>query len=291
MDFIQKILQYYHTESRHGFTGAVIGILLLIASLLLWRLAKPLSLLKGLSLPFLVIGLLMGIGGFGDGYVTRKALPEKVRLFQDNKRAFFKEEVPKVERTHRSWRGIRIFWGIVTLAGAILLFTMKKSYWIGVGLGALLMGILGNIEEAVSMRFNERYYREVLQAAKPHMVTQIKETTPDRLIPVAVQRLVIKQNPTVEVGQNDHDKIERDTLATLQPPLFRDTIQTTGAFARSTEVLAVNELANHASESGEVVETTRQVKKKKLLDYYRSDLIRENNVLPKHCWFGKKYLD
>jgi hypothetical protein len=295
MDFIQKILQYYHTESRHGFTAAAIGILLLISSVLLWRFARPLSLLKGLSLPFLLIGLLMGIGGLGDGYVTRKALPEKLRLYNENKSAFFKEEVPKVERTHRSWPGIRKFWGIVTatgailsLAGAVLLFTMKKSYWIGVGLGALLMGILGNIEEAISMRFNERYYREVLQAAKPHIVTQIRETEPQKIIPVAVQRLAIKQNVAVEARQDKQPKIERDTLTVLQPPLFPNTIQKTSS-GKPIEVLAINDLADH-TEPGSV-ENAMPVKKKKLLDYYRSDLIQANGVSLKHCWFGKKYLD
>jgi hypothetical protein len=264
-------------------------VLLLISGLLLWRFAKPLSLLKGLSPPLLIIGLLMSIGGFGDGYVTRKALPQKLHLYQQNKPAFFKEEVPKVERTHRSWFGIRVFWGVLAFAGAILLFTMKKSYWMGVGLGALLMGIAGNIEEAISMRFNERYYREVLQAAKPQIITQIqvREAEPRKLIPIAVKRQVNKQNIAVEGRQNDRDKIKRDTLTALQPPLFRDTLQTSNE--KPIEVLAINELVSH-TEPGSA-ENTVPVKKKKLLDYYRSDLIRDNGVSPKHCWFGKKYMD
>ena len=289
MDFIQKITQYYHTESRHGFTGAALGVLLIIAGLLLWRFGKPLSLLKGLSLPFLFIGLVMGIGGFGDGYVTRKALPEKLRLYQDNKQAFFKEEVPKVERTHHSWLRIRIVWSVLALAGAVLLFTVRKSYWLGVGLGALLMGIAGNIEEAISMRFNERYYLEVLQAAKPVMITQMQETEPSKLVAVAVQPPAKKQNLVVEIRQNEQPKTARDTLTTLQSPLFRDTIAASRSFEKQTEVLVVNELADHTGPGS--VETTIPIKKKKLLDYYRSDLIRENNISAKHCWLGKKYLD
>ncbi|MBB6111945.1 hypothetical protein [Mucilaginibacter lappiensis] len=289
MDFIQKILQYYHTESRHGFTGAALGVFLLIAGLVLWRFAKPLSLLKGLSLPFLVIGLVMGIGGFGDGYVTRKALPQKLRLYQENKQAFFKEEVSKVERTHHSWLRIRIVWSVLTLAGVLLLFTVKKSYWLGVGLGTLLMGITGNAEEAISMRFNERYYREVLQAAKPQMITQIQETESRILIPVTVQRLRSK-NVAIEAIQNDQPTAARDTLPPLPSPLFLDTITISRSFEKPAAVLAINKITDQANEPDEI-EIIKPVKKKKLLDYYHSDLIRENNVSAKHCWFGKKYLD
>ncbi|MGN8070192.1 hypothetical protein [Mucilaginibacter sp. 22184] len=290
MDFIQKITQYYHTESRHGFTGAAFGVLLIIVGLLFWRFSKPLSLLKGLSLPLLVIGLVMGMGGFGDGYVTQKALPQKLRLYRENKQAFFKEEVPKVERTHHSWLRIRIVWSVLAFAGALLLFTVKKSYWIGVGLGALLMGIIGNVEEAISMRFNERYYQEVLQAAKPQMITQIQKTEPRALILIQVQPLANKQNVTVKTGQNEQPKIERDTLMHLQSPLVRDIIALSRSFERSTEVLDINVITDHAKEFDEG-EATKPGKKKKLLDYYRSDLIRANNVSAKHCWLGKKYLD
>ncbi len=174
LDFIENILRYYHTESRHGYIGAGVGALLLVSALLLWKFANPLSLFKGLSLPFLIIGLIMGIGGSLDGYTTRRALPGKMSLYREDQQAFFKEEVPKVERTHRSWFGIRIFWSVITVAGVALLFTVKKNYWIGVGLGTLLLGAMGHIEEAVSFKFNEKYRQEVLDGSR-HLSSVFQE--------------------------------------------------------------------------------------------------------------------
>lgn len=166
MDFIKNILWYYGRESQQGFFSSTFGVLLLIAAVLLFKFANPLSILKGFTLPFLLIGLLMGLGGFADGYSSQKAGPEKIRLFKENPREFFKQEVVKVEATHRSWKGVRIFWSIITLAGAGLLFFVKKDYWVGVAIGTLILSAAGHIEEAISKKFNDRYYQQVLDASK-----------------------------------------------------------------------------------------------------------------------------
>jgi hypothetical protein len=51
----------------------------------------------------------MGIGGSADGYISRKSIPEKVSLFEKDQKDFFSKEIVKVEKTHNSWQGIRVF--------------------------------------------------------------------------------------------------------------------------------------------------------------------------------------
>ena len=134
--------------------------------LLLFRFAPPVSFAKGLTIPFLLVGLIMGLGGMGDGYLARRDIPLKVELFKKDQGAFFSVEVPQVEKTHRSWRRIRIIWGTLTVIGAALFFILRKEYGLGVGLGLFVLGIAGHVEEAISKRFNERYYREVLEESR-----------------------------------------------------------------------------------------------------------------------------
>ncbi|GHT80835.1 hypothetical protein FACS189467_3840 [Bacteroidia bacterium] len=168
MNFIETILKYYVRESWQGFGSAIFGSIVIAAAILLFKFANPLSWFRGLTIPFLLVGLIMGLGGLGDGIISRRAIPEKVALFEQDQSAFFSQEVTKVEKTHQSWRGIKIFWSIMTAAGVVLLFVVKKEYWIGVAVGTIVLSIAGHIEEAISKNFNERYYEAVLAEANKY---------------------------------------------------------------------------------------------------------------------------
>lgn len=160
--FLDHIVKHYLRESQQGFGSALFGGILLIGALLFFRFAPALSFGRGLMLPFLVIGLIMGLGGFADGYGARRAMSRKAELYNRDPHAFFSQEVPQVERTHKGWKRIRIIWGAISLLGVVLLITVRKQYWLGVALGTLILSIAGHIEEAISKNFNERYYQEVL---------------------------------------------------------------------------------------------------------------------------------
>jgi hypothetical protein len=166
MDFAETILWYYVRESKQGFGSAIFGVILISTAFALFKFASPLSLIKGLAIPSLVIGLLMGIGGLADGYISRKSIPEKIGLFKSDRKEFFKQEVPKVEKTHQSWRDIRIFWGIFTLIGVVLFFAVKRDYWTGVAIGTFVLSLAGHTEEAISKNFNEQYYEAVLSESR-----------------------------------------------------------------------------------------------------------------------------
>lgn len=155
-----SIYHHYEIEALHGCYGAVAGGLLFIAGLLLLTMANPQSLLKGLSVPLLVFGLIIGMGGATDSYFAKK------RQAMEYNEAFLKNERIKVEQTHRSWTGIRIFWSALALGGLLLAATAAKPYLLGIGLGTLLLGILTVGAETLSMKFNEQYYQEVINYKK-----------------------------------------------------------------------------------------------------------------------------
>lgn len=166
MDFLDRIVRHYLRESQQGLGAAILGGILLIAVLLLFNFAQPASLLRGLTIPFLVIGLVMGLGGGVDGYRARRAVSERSGLFKENRKVFFDQETVTVEKVHRSWRRVFIIWSVVSVAGIVLFFSARRSYGIGVAIGLILGSIAGHIEEVISRSFNERYYQQVMNEAR-----------------------------------------------------------------------------------------------------------------------------
>jgi hypothetical protein len=162
IDFLGKIIDHYLRESHQGLGAALFGGILLIAALLLFRFASPMSFFRGLTIPFLVIGLVMGLGGSIDGATARRAIPERTTLFKKDRKAFFDQETVRVQKTHRSWRRIFLFWSVLTITGIALLLGARKSYWTGVAIGAIAVSLAGHIEESISRNFNENYYHQVL---------------------------------------------------------------------------------------------------------------------------------
>lgn len=164
MDFTQHIIEYYSTESKHGFSGGLVsGILLIITAILFWWFSGPATIFKGLSVILFAGGLIFGLGGYYAGSSAQKALQEKIQLYQTDKQQFFEKEALKVENIHQSWTGIKIFWTAFIMLGILLIFVIPKPFWTGIAIGAMVVGIIGHIEETVSMQHNEKYRIEVLQ--------------------------------------------------------------------------------------------------------------------------------
>lgn len=167
MDFTEHIITYYSTESKHGFAGGMVsGIVLLVAAILFWRVSNPSTILKGFSVVIFVGGLIFGLGGYYAGSTAKKALPEKTKLYQTDKQEFLEKEVIKVEGIHKSWAGIKIFWTVFIALGLILIFTTSKPFWTGIAIGALIVGTIGHIEEAVSFQHNKKYRNEVIRESQ-----------------------------------------------------------------------------------------------------------------------------
>lgn len=166
MHFRENVKMYYVRELQQCFWAAGWGGILILTWAIFFRSAQPATLERGLALPFMVFGFIFGIGGLIAGVRVRRIMPDRLRLVNTDRAAFFSQEVVKVQGTHKAWPRIRIFWGILTINGIGLLFIKSGAYWTGVAIGTLLLSVSGHIEETISMRFNERYYKQVLTEAR-----------------------------------------------------------------------------------------------------------------------------
>lgn len=283
MNLLQTIISYYHGEARHGFWGAVIGGLLLIGGFVLWKWTSPFSLLKGVSVPMILFGLLIGIGGGADSIYTSKITAGKIALYQKDATTFLKLEKVKVEKTHRGWRGIRIFWGILGLSGLALALLFRKPFWIGAGLGTLVLAFIISLFELYSMRFNERYYHAINAAGTQKPNTEVQEIHPGA-----------QQQTKTQVSEQKQARPASDTTPPQIPPL--DSLITLSArrinevIIKDTLIISTLNILQPLVLANETAQAYHHDKKIRLLDYYNSDLIQADGVSAKHCWFGKKYI-
>lgn len=288
MDFLKSLVYYYNSEYKAGyFIGSVIAGLLLLIAFLLWKFASPFSLIKGLAIPLLIAGVFMGIGGSLSGYFTQKSYPEKVKLYQQDKHNFFKQEVAKVQRTHKSWFGIRLWWTIVAIAGLSIAVSAKKDYTIGLGLGILFFGLLGHLEEAISYHRNETYKDAVIKAAEKNKSEQQKPlsstTTPyHKAFSENDSKISIKKYPAIV---NDIIEI-RPASDTLHIAYLNSTYMANHIASQLNDSL--NLKVDTISNSTDLNIATNG--HRKLINYYNSDLIARDRISSKNCWFNKKYI-
>jgi hypothetical protein len=219
MNLLQTIISYYQGEARHGFWAAVLGGVLLLGGFILLKWASPLSLLKGFSVPMILFGLLVGIGGAADGIYTRKIAPGKIALYQKDQTTFFKQEKVKVENTHHGWRGVRILWGILGLMGLILSLLVSNPFWMGTGLGTLALAIIISLFELFSMRFNERYYHAIQSATEQEINIKVQSKGIDTLRLIGTQQTMT----TSQLSTQKYTKRESSILTS--PILSSDSLK------------------------------------------------------------------
>ncbi|WP_114937641.1 hypothetical protein [Mucilaginibacter endophyticus] len=295
MDFLQKMINYYQGETRHGFLVSITGIFLIGIALIGRKFINPVSIFRGFLIPFIVGGLFLGIAGAASGIFTKKSFKERMTSYQQDRSAFFKTEVSKVQKIHKSWLGTRTAWTMVGFAGLALLLLAKKNYLMGVGLGILLFGLIGHVIEAFSFHRNEIYRDAVIDAADIERSSQNKagsEKQSELPISVAVKEETSKPSGISDTFSSSDDGVgQRDTLflqSALCAEINLSTPKDTAAFLMANNLPAIK-IGKDSSMRDLSVIMDKPGRKRKLLDYYNSDLIQKNSVYAKHCWFSKKY--
>lgn len=292
MDFIHQLIRYYESEYKAGyFIGAMVGGVLLMAAILLFKFANPLSLLRGLTFPLLIAGVFMGIGGAGSGYYTQHSYAEKLKLYHKDKQEFFKQEVPKAEATHKSWFGIRVWWSIVAGAGVLLMLSFKKNYLMGVGLGLLLFGIIGHIEEAISFKRNERYYKAVRKAAAEAELNKDSVASVDPIKP-ADPVTQIKHDPKKEGSFSTPLAIKKIAGCAITSSLIEGMpvgiVENEDLMPDSLQAIpAEQQYGGSPAAVSPNFEIGEAAKDRRAGDYNGALLIRRNTSGGKHCWFKK----
>jgi hypothetical protein len=159
------IERYFNAEKQESFLFVVVGIAGIVLALVLFFFFKT-SFYKGAAIPFLLIGLLLGIVGFT---VYKRSDSDRVRnvyAYDMNPGQLKTKELPRMEAVMKSfviYRYVEIF---LLLTGAALYIyfirDIKHDFWRGLGLALAIMATLALMADY----FAEKRGGEYLQGIK-----------------------------------------------------------------------------------------------------------------------------
>ncbi|MFC4211625.1 hypothetical protein ACFOWA_10550 [Pedobacter lithocola] len=174
MNFIFQLEHLSQAGSRFSYIIGALGLMFILIACLLWNLNAATA-AKGAATAIMSGGLILALGGTLSGYKTSKELHRNIDVFPQHRSTFLRTEKAKVESVHDNWFVYRIFWILIAIGGCILLFTTDNKFWLGVGAGAIFIGIAGVIIEAWSYRINEQYRNLILKEAGNYAGRYIKQ--------------------------------------------------------------------------------------------------------------------
>jgi hypothetical protein len=172
------IRDYYLGERATALLAMSLGMMLLLSSIVLFRISPRVSVQRGMAYVLLVGGLFFALSGGGYGYVVQQRMHAheiKARAGNEMREA----EVVRMESVLKSsYSGaLRMF--TTLLCAGLLVACFSKGFPVrqGVAVGLIVFGLVGHTTEALSMRKNRDYLKRVREyqpieagaSAVPHL--------------------------------------------------------------------------------------------------------------------------
>lgn|GEM_PF-5492396 len=156
------IRNYYLGERATALLAMSLGMLLLVGSLILFRLAPRVSVQWGIAYVFVVGGLFFALSGGGYGYVVQQRMIAhdiKAHAGSETREA----EIVRVEGLlQSSYRGaLRTFTALICAGLLVACFSKGLSVRQGIVMGLIVFGSVGHTTEAISMHKNRDYLKRV----------------------------------------------------------------------------------------------------------------------------------
>jgi hypothetical protein len=154
------IEKYFLAEKQESLLFLVIGITAVVASLVFFLAIKT-SFYKGIAIPLLFVGLLLGIVGFT---VYKRSDGDRLRnvyAYDMNPSALKEKELPRMRAVMKNFVIYRYTEIILFLLGAGLFIYFTRSpgnaFWRGVGLGLAIMALLALFGDYFGEKRGKRY--------------------------------------------------------------------------------------------------------------------------------------
>jgi hypothetical protein len=139
------IEKYFNAEKSESLLFLIIGIAAIIAAVTCYFFLKT-NFYKGMAVPFITIGLLLGIVGYT---VYARSDNDRIRnayAYDMNPSELKNKEIPRMEKVIKNFVLYRYTEIILALTGIILFVYYKtdseKTFWKGLGLSLALMALV-----------------------------------------------------------------------------------------------------------------------------------------------------
>lgn len=138
------IEKYFNAEKSESLLFIGIGIAAVVAALVFFFLVKT-NFYKGVAVPLLLIGLLLGIVGFTVYQRSDSDRQRNVYAYDMNPRELKEKEVPRMEKVMQNFVVYRYAEIILAFAGIVLFLFFRNEenrlFWKGVGVGLAVMAV------------------------------------------------------------------------------------------------------------------------------------------------------
>lgn len=112
---------------------------------------------RGVAIPFLAMGLLMGTVGGVVGYRTPAQLTQLQAAVQQSPETARATELARMERVNRAWKFYLVGWGIFGVAGLVLRFATRGEITQGLGIALVFFAGVGLLVDGFAERRTHPY--------------------------------------------------------------------------------------------------------------------------------------
>jgi hypothetical protein len=158
MDFIKT---YFTAEKNESLIFMAFGILTIcfsVYALLKWGD----SFYRGFAVPAILIGIIQLVVGGTVYFRTDKQIMQLETLYQEDKTAFAKAEMPRMETVMKNFSLYKKIEVAFVIIGLLLIFLAPtREFWLGVGVGMLLQGALMLTADIFAERRGNEYFQRV----------------------------------------------------------------------------------------------------------------------------------
>ncbi len=166
----ELIQGYYLGERATALQGLAVGVMLVLASWLLWRFAVGGSIARGAACALLAYGILQAVASGGYLMVLSGRADNAAAIAAGDEAAQREREIARMEALLRgtSYVGTQAVLSALIMVGLVLTLTMHaQPVAVGIGLGLMLAGVLGHAFEAQSIQKNRQHLAAVEAYAAP----------------------------------------------------------------------------------------------------------------------------
>ncbi|MEY2771391.1 MAG: hypothetical protein RIQ38_1810 [Pseudomonadota bacterium] len=133
-----------------------IGLLSLVFGA--WLLTdQPGGFAKGVAIPCVLMGLLMGTVGGVVGLRTPSQVAGIVSAIEANPKAAIEAEQARMTRVNQAWPKYLVIWGLMAVVGLLLRFATASDFWQGLGIALVFFGGVGLMVDGFAERRTHPY--------------------------------------------------------------------------------------------------------------------------------------
>ncbi len=112
---------------------------------------------RGVAIPFIVMGLLMGTVGAVVGYRTPAQVTQLRTTVQQAPEAARAGEIARMEKVNRAWKFYLVAWGLFGVTGLVLRFATRGDFTQGLGIALVFFAGVGLLVDGFAERRTHPY--------------------------------------------------------------------------------------------------------------------------------------